>query len=99
MLVNPDFISMIMMLQFSPIAAAIEAENWMFRSYESGIMTSGCGHNLDHAIEIVGYGSQGNTDYFIVKNSWGNWWGEAGYVRIAPDQCGITLYPQTVFVH
>lgn len=79
------------------IAVAIEAENDWFRQYQSGVITTGCGTNLDHAVTAVGYGNDENgQEYFIVKNSWGESWGEQGYVRIAPDQCGITLYPAIV---
>lgn len=74
------------------LAVAIEAENTWFRNYKSGVITRGCGTNLDHAVAAVGYGTLPNgQEYFIVKNSWGASWGEEGYVRIAPDQCGITL--------
>jgi cathepsin L len=35
----------------------------------------------------------GDQEYFIVKNSWGASWGDNGYVKIAPNQCGITNQP------
>jgi len=35
-----------------------------------------------HAIELVGWGKEGNTDYWIAKNSWGTEWGIKGYFRI-----------------
>lgn len=62
--------------------------------YQSGILDSyDCGTSLDHAVSAVGYGSENGQEYFIVRNSWGNDWGEAGYIRIAAVEgqgiCGI----------
>ncbi len=36
-----------------------------------------------HAITVVGWGHDNGTnlDYWIIKNSWGNAWGEGGYFR------------------
>ena len=36
-------------------------------------------------IQVVGYGTDPATglDYWLIKNSWGNWWGENGYIRSA----------------
>lgn len=76
-------------LDTHPITVAIEAENSWFRGYRSGIITQGCGQRLDHAVTAVGYGTENGVEYFLVKNSWGTSWGEAGYVKIAPNQCGI----------
>jgi len=46
---------------------------------------------LDHAVLLVGYGTDGSTPYWIVKNSWGtDWSDEGGYFRIARGGvCGI----------
>ena len=72
-----------------PVAVAIEADQAVFQSYSSGVITSGCGSSLDHGVLAVGYGTENGQEYYLVKNSWGASWGDKGYVKIAPDQCGI----------
>ncbi|XP_047333083.1 zingipain-2-like [Impatiens glandulifera] len=80
-----------------PISVAIEAYGREFRLYESGIFTGNCGTALDHAVAAVGYGSEHGVDYWIVRNSWGENWGEEGYVRLKRNvfsrkgKCGIAM--------
>jgi len=74
-----------------PVSVAIEADQFVFQGYTSGVITHGCGTNLDHGVLAVGYGTESGQDYFLVKNSWGASWGANGYVKIAPSQCGITM--------
>jgi C1A family cysteine protease len=81
-----------------PVSVAIQANEPAFQGYRGGIISGGCGSQLDHGVLVVGYGD----NYWVVKNSWGPGWGEGGYVRIAQSGgagvCGINLaalYPDT----
>lgn len=79
--------------QYGPVAVAIDASNWSFQLYSSGIYDeSSCSsEDLDHGVGCVGYGSENSVNYWIIRNSWGTSWGEQGYIRMVKDknnQCG-----------
>jgi len=69
------------------------------QSYSGGIF-AGCYPNSrsDHAVSVVGYGTENGVDYWLIKNSWGADWGEEGYMRLqrGVGMCGIGKYIATV---
>merc|ERR1711881_707366 len=62
-------------LATGPVSVAIEADQMAFQLYSGGVLSSGCGTNLDHGVLAVGY----DSNSFKVKNSWGSSWGNNGY--------------------
>lgn len=65
-------------LTVGPVSVAIEADQADFQHYRSGTFKGPCGTKLDHGVLAVGY----TADYWIVKNSWGGSWGDAGYIMM-----------------
>lgn len=81
-----------------PVSVVIEASGRALQLYVSGIFTGACGAALDHGVVVVGYGSENGKDYWTVRNSWGNTWGEEGYLRLERSvigsytgKCGIAM--------
>jgi C1A family cysteine protease len=78
-----------------PLSVVFDAS--MLQFYHSGVWDPWvCSRtSLDHAVLLVGYGTEktllSEKPYWLVKNSWGENWGEKGYFRIlrGKNKCGI----------
>jgi C1A family cysteine protease len=79
--------------KYGPIAVAVDSSK--LSSYSSGIL-SGCVNDdayLNHAMLLVGYGTDSGTKYWKVKNSWGSDWGKDGYIQFKRNEsCLLTKY-------
>ena len=54
-----------------------------FENYHHGIFTDKSGSTLyTHTVSVVGWGSEVGIPYWIVRNTWGSYWGENGFARI-----------------
>jgi inhibitor of cysteine peptidase len=70
-------------LDHGPVSVAICSAGSAFHSYKGGVYdTSEC-TKVDHAVVLVGWDdSQGSHGIWYLRNSWGKYWGEGGYMRI-----------------
>jgi len=77
-----------------PCSVGIQADNDDFMFYSGGVYrNSKCtAAGIDHGVLTVGYGDDNGDEYWLVKNSWGEDWGDEGYIKIARNEnnmCGI----------
>jgi C1A family cysteine protease len=87
--------------QTGPPSVCVAAESW--NTYSGGVMTT-CPGTIDHCVQAVGYEipSSGKS-YWLVRNSWGATWGNAGYIYLdmSGDTCMIQNdinYPKAIAV-
>ncbi|KAK7412436.1 hypothetical protein VNO78_03897 [Psophocarpus tetragonolobus] len=80
-----------------PVSVAVSA-NLYFKSYEGGIFEGPCDTDLNHAVTVIGYGtSEDGRKYWLIKNSWGQTWGDNDYMKILRESgqpeglCGIAM--------
>ena len=75
-----------------PIACSVDAEPMV--PYMGGIIREGRANPAtNHVVSLVGWGTeQSGQRYWIARNSWGESWGENGYVYVeeGANVCGIT---------
>jgi len=97
---SPDEDELKELVYTNPTATAIMA-SYMF-DYGGGIYEDDaccnypepdCGYNINHAVAVVGYGSEGGKDFWLIKNSWGPFWGEGGFIRMkrGTGHCGVGI--------
>lgn len=91
-----DETALVSALQDGPVDVAVDANQSSFQFYSQGIYYDERCKNafsaLNHEMTAVGYGSNEQGEYWIVRNSWGSSWGMQGYILMARNKnnhCGI----------
>lgn len=87
-----------------PVVVSVDANLWSM--YRSGIFNS-CKRDaiVNHAVLMIGYGVDPDLDnrkYWLIRNSWGRGYGEAGHIRVLRHDsdtgeegyCGVDTKPQ-----
>jgi len=83
-----------------PVAVGVDATDWFH--YVGGILSDGKGRfKINHAVTLTGYQEPklGKPGWWRIKNSWGVYWGEHGYLRLEmkvneEEHCGWDYDPQ-----
>lgn len=74
-----------------PIACGIDAVP--IHNYTGGIAAM-AGEGIDHVVSVVGWAKSNESstgEYWIVRNSWGEYWGEMGYIRVEKGNNALKL--------
>lgn len=70
-------------LNRGPIGCGIASNDYLRYNYTGGIYVNTTAVDYsNHAVSVVGWGVENGTKYWIIRNSWGSYWGEKGYFRL-----------------
>ena len=56
--------------QAGPVAIGVDASEWEFAHYSGGVYSSSrcSAQNVNHAVVVVGFGTENGKDYWLIKN-------------------------------
>lgn len=80
-----------------PLVVVIDNNRESLQFYKNGVYNDPeCHSEVEygrHAVLCVGYGSEEKgADYWLIKNSWGNTWGDEGFIKVSrnnKNHCGV----------
>eukprot|EP01121_Diplochlamys_sp_Union-15-3_P014997 TRINITY_DN4873_c0_g1_i3.p1 TRINITY_DN4873_c0_g1~~TRINITY_DN4873_c0_g1_i3.p1 ORF type:complete len:322 (-),score=63.06 TRINITY_DN4873_c0_g1_i3:76-1041(-) len=80
--------------ELGPVSVFIDASHSSFQFYSSGVYyePSCSASMLDHNVLVDGWGIEGDSQYWLVQNSWGEDWGLQGFILMSRNRrnnCGI----------
>jgi len=64
-----------------PVTCGLWTSDVFDFNYFGGVWTTE-NEEFDHDVEVVGWGTENGIDYWHIRNSWGTYWGEQGFLRI-----------------
>ncbi|XP_063377909.1 procathepsin L-like [Cydia fagiglandana] len=93
----------IALINHGPLSVSIDAED-AFTHYDGGILydtkCQSSKDDMNHEVTLVGYGEKDGESYWIIRNSYGPYWGIDGYIHISTrdNNCGVMTEPTYVVV-
>jgi len=79
-----------LLVKYGPVCIGVDGGTMGFQKFKSGVLTD-CGRDINHAVLLVGYGTENGVPFWKIMNSWGKSYGQNGFIKMTRqgDKCGI----------
>jgi len=75
-----------------PITCGISCPDGFTYDYREGVFEDKTNNrDVDHDIEVVGWGEEDGVKYWHVRNSWGTYWGMNGFIKVIRGKDNIAI--------
>ncbi|RLN49584.1 hypothetical protein BBJ29_008544 [Phytophthora kernoviae] len=82
-----------------PITCGIACSGEFTYGYKGGILEDKTGFmDIDHDVEVVGWGEENGVKYWHVRNSWGTYWGMNGFFKIIRGKNNLGIEADCAFM-
>lgn len=86
-------------LRGGPITCGVACSDGFTYDYKAGIIDDTTGFmDIDHDVEVVGWGEEDGVKYWHVRNSWGTYWGMNGFFKIVRGKNNLGIEADCAFV-
>eukprot|EP00798_Chlamydomonas_sp_ICE-L_P017757 gene17757-24119_t len=69
-------------LHHGPITCSVTSNDEFVYGYNGSIWNETTDKDVDHDVEVVGWGEENGVKFWNVRNSWGTYWGRLGFFRL-----------------
>ena len=84
--------------QYGAISTGLGAIDYGFYFYKEGVFDNCTATKTNHAVVVVGWGTENGVDYWLIKNSMGWKWGDYGYIKIKRGMCMTFSIISSIFL-
>lgn len=85
---SDDFSIKQKIMQYGALAVAVDCSDYV--QYGGDVYSTTRTYKPNHAVAVCGWGSKNGLSYWMLRNSWSEYWGDKGYIYVSAERNGTS---------